>query len=254
VVYGAGTFVAIADATPNPITAIWSTDGMNWTASTSALSSVDGVWTALGFGTVGSTSYFVAIGGANNSTSYAAYSSDNGATWTAATTPLGPADWSGVAFGTVAGGSPMFVAIAGPAPGSGPSPAAYSTDGKNWVTTPMAMPANEDWASVAYGMIGSTGYFVAVSASGAAYSTDGKTWTASPCGLPAGVGGQAVTFGSVAGHGVFMVMSAGGPTAAYSEDGINWYSGTSPNEEWQSVAYGGGTFVTLTTDGVTASN
>ena len=177
VVYGAGTFVAIADATPNPITAIWSTDGMNWTASTSALSSVDGVWTALGFGTVGSTSYFVAIGGANNSTSYAAYSSDNGATWTKATTPLGPADWSGVAFGTVAGGSPMFVAIAGPAPGSGPSPAAYSTDGKNWVTTPMAMPANEDWASVAYGMIGSTGYFVAVSASGAAYSTDGKTWT-----------------------------------------------------------------------------
>jgi hypothetical protein len=142
-----GKFVAVSNYRNM---AAYSTDGINWTATTIPSAS----WRNVTYG----NGKFVAI---NYSTdSMAAYSTD-GINWTTATMPSS-SDWCGVTYG-----NGKFVVVSGNS-----NKAAYSTNGINW--TAATMP-NNFWVAAAYG----NGKFVAVGGNPnkAAYSTNGINWT-----------------------------------------------------------------------------
>lgn len=183
----------------------------------------------------------VGTSGSTGSTT-AAYSTDNGETWTSATLPS-EQSWSSVAHG-----DGVFVAVSGyslAGGGADSTAAAYSTDGgKTW--TASTLPSSTAWSSVAYG----NGVFVAVSSSGndAAYSTNGgQTWTAST--LPfAGSGSNFVCYGA----GTFVASAnnngnSDANIAAYSTDGgQTWTNSPYPGVDvigWGPVTYGDGIFM-----------
>ena len=144
VTYGDSKFVAVAGGESDSNKAAYSTDGINWIASTLP---------------------FVAIDGAYNSNK-AAYSTD-GINWIASTLPSS-AYWRSVTYG-----DGKFVAVV-----YGSNKAAYSTDGINW--SEIALPSSTYWYSITYG----DSKFVAVAggesdSNKAAYSTDGINWIAS---------------------------------------------------------------------------
>ena len=164
VTYGDGKFVAVAYASNK---SAYSTDGINWTASTLPSSAY---WASVTYG----DGKFVAVAYISNQ---AAYSTD-GINWTASTLPS-EARWRSVTYG-----DGKFVAVAQ----SSDKPA-YSTDGINW--TASTMPSSATWRSVTYG----DGKFVAVaySSSQAAYSSDGINWTETT--LPSSANWASVTYG-----------------------------------------------------------
>jgi len=142
VTYGNGYFVAIATGTT---AGAYSTNGTTWTATTMPSSSN---WYSTAYGLIGATNYYVAV--AYNTTA-GAYST-NGTSWTASTMPNN--NWQSVTYG-----NGKFVAVA-----YGTTAGAYSTNGTTWTAT--TMPSNTAWQSVTYGLVSTTGYFVAVSQSG----------------------------------------------------------------------------------------
>lgn len=158
----------------------------------------------------------------------AAYSIDDGNTWSVATLPS-TAGWDSVAYG-----EGRFVAVA-----RGANKAAYSINGGvTWVA--VTLPLSDVWYSVAYG----EGRFVAVAfnSNKAAYSTDGGvTWTAST--LPASISWISVTYG----NGRFIAVGYGENIAACSIDGgITWISITlTLTAKWRSIIYGGGKFAAV---------
>ena len=213
VTYGDGKFVAVADTSRK---AAYSTDGINWTASTLPYSR----WYSVTYG----NGKFVAVTYSSNAVAY----STDGITWTASTLPSS-ADWKSVTYG-----DGKFVAVA-----SDSSNAAYSTDGITW--TANTLPSSTYWNSVTYG----DGKFVAVSegssTNNAAYSTDGITWTSST--LPSSTTyWQSATYGD----GKFVAVARNSNAVAYSTDGINWTASTLPSSTDWRVTYGNGKFVAVT--------
>lgn len=111
---------------------------------------------------------------------------------------------------------------------------------KGWNNT--TLPVSAPWKGITYG----AGVFVAVSSgSGLMYSTDGINWT------HVGISGffNCVCYGA----GKFIAIS--GANIAVSTDGKNWSTQSSnltTNTTWQSVAYGNGVFVTVSSTGESA--
>jgi len=245
-------YVALPYSSSPGTDAIYSTDGITWTART--LPSAQ-TWTAITYG----SNLFVAT-----SQSTTAASSTDGLTWTLRTITASQY-WNSVAYG---GGK--YVAVSG-ADGSLSQNSAYSTNGITWTSANMPTDLNSNgnpWYSVTYG----NGKFVAVSgtynfiyfgpptftptptqqqSNFGAYSTDGITW--SSMSLPTSTDWRSLAFG----NGVFVAVPYdGSTTAASSTDGITWTTRTlSTADSYFTVAYGNGIFVaTANTNAVTSTN
>lgn len=123
----AGTTMWVAVATGK---AMYSTDGLNWSAGTGAAGAD---WSRIAAG----NGMFVAIAG-SGSGKRAMYSTD-GANWTASTT-VPTEEWSGVTYG-----NGKFVAVGK----TGAERIMYTLDGITWVGE--VAPAQQKWAAVEYG-------------------------------------------------------------------------------------------------------
>ena len=206
----------------------------------------------------------------NNSyaTQNQAWYSDNGSSWTVATTTSGGG--SGYGFQSVTFGDGRFVALLRNAPEAVFSDASRintnliktSTDGATWTTRALPNSFNSG-ISISYG----SGVFVATfengydSWNGSGYplnhsryvtSTDGISWTSRT--IPGAAGGYRPM--SVASNGTVHVMVVLGSdpvsgglgtavnTAYTSTDGVTWTARTLPSSaRWSRVAYGAGRFV-----------
>jgi hypothetical protein len=163
ITYGNGVFVAVALGTT--ATAI-SSDGTTWTNGVLPSSQQ---WTGVVYGNVVQPSpltgsgVWVAVSGGTTNSSVAAYSVNNGSTWTATTLPSS-AKWIDVTYG-----NGRFVAIA-----AGGTASAYSFDGNIWYAG--TLPSTQTWTGLSYGQ----GLFFAVATGTlvAATSQDGLNWTA----------------------------------------------------------------------------
>lgn len=156
----------------------------------------------------------------------AAYSGNNGTTWSSGTLPA-TALWTKIEYV-----NDRFMAFA-----TG-GQAAYSTSGTSWAS--MTMPSTAEWRDVAYG----NGTWVAVAAGGtkAAYSTNGTTWSAAT--LPEGADWNAVVYGKGKFVATAISDSSTGVAVAYSADGITWTATSIPQGSY-SLAYGNNRFVAL---------
>jgi len=161
IAYGNGTFVIVGDS--SSVTQ-YSTNGTAWSAGT--LPSTD-EWTAIAYGNIGGTNYFVAVSGSTANSTAAASSTDNGATFTARTLPTSTR-WSSVTFG-----NSRFVAVAGNS-GTTTTSAAYSTNGTTWSAATLPGAAAR-WTNVTYN--GSVFVTTAYNSNRSAVSEDGITWT-----------------------------------------------------------------------------
>ena len=142
------------------------------------------------------------------------YSVSNGLTWLSVNLP----SLSSGEYTTVTYGNGVFVAAA-----VGNQTLAYSTDNcSTWTSVDISSATHDDYRAVAYGKE----IFVAVdgSANAGIYSTDnGATWTETtidPSGDSTVYNWRHVEFG----NGRFVAVSEDNRPAAYSFDGINWYT------------------------------
>ena len=163
-----------------------------------------------------------------------AYSED-GINWTEDTFSEKNKLWSGVTFG-----NGIFIAVSEDS-GPRPSTIAYGiartnpgTGKRNIYWQLASNPVSTNWSSVTYG----DGKFVVVSKDGgySACSTDGISWEIGE--LPYAGSWISVAYG----NGVFVAVGNG--VMAYSEDGINWTSG-SQRWDFASVAFGNGMFAAV---------
>ena len=230
VAFAGGAFVAVLPATQ---TSARSIDGDNWAGGGNLPSAA--TWTSVAAGVVSSTTYFVAVASGGTA---AAYSTNAGVSWSAATLPTS-STWSSVAY---YGG--YFVAVA-----SGGTAAAYSTDGQTW--TAATLPASATWTDVAGGLIGSSTYFVAISSGGtaAAYSVDnGASWLATGA-LPASTTWTSLAYG----NSRFFAVASGGTIGAFSTNGNTWTASVLPTSaSWNSVTFGDDSFVAVASGSTSA--
>ena len=161
IAYGNGTFVIIGESSS---VAQYSSNGTTWSAGT--MPGTD-EWTAIAYGNISGTNYFVAVSGITGNSTAAASSTDGGATWTARTLPTSTR-WSSVTFG-----NGTFVAVAGNS-GTTTTSAAYSTDGTTWTSSTLPGAAAR-WTNVTWN--GSVFVATAYNSSRSAVSEDGITWT-----------------------------------------------------------------------------
>jgi hypothetical protein len=160
--YGAGRYVAIKG---DSAAINYSTNGTTWTNA--AISGGSSENSAIAYGNIGGTDYFVIVSGYATGSQTASYSTNAGSTWTSGTTLPSSDLWSDVAFG-----NGRFVAIAGGTAGTSTA-AAYSTNGTTW--TAATLPgAAANWNKVVYGGGAFTAF--AYNSNRTAYSTDGTTW------------------------------------------------------------------------------
>jgi hypothetical protein len=204
-----------------PNYAAYSTNGINWSASTLPSS---GTWVGVAYG----NGLFVAS--AQNS-AQGAYST-NGINWSASALPFS-GTWNFMTYG-----NGTFVVVA-----AGTNQAAFSTNGITW--TACTMPSSAQWQSVAYG----DGVFVAIAydSASAAYSTNGIAWTAAT--LPASTGWYALGYG----NGTFVTAAGGTTAAAYSTNGITWTATTLGLNNWAELAYGNGVFAAIAYESASAA-
>ena len=213
ITYGKGKFAATTGNSPK---LLYSTDGLNWTASPSTIENTNWEGIAYGAGT------FVTVTPDRGSAKQVMTSPD-GINWTARSTP-GDVGWVDVAFG-----DGKFVAVART---SGSSDTLkrimYSTDGITWTQANNPSGANFQFYSVTFGQ----GKFVAVghtsiSTYGVITSPDGVNWTNVPeSNIPQG---QWLSVGFGAEDNTFAVMGTGNNTVTnktmYSTNGTNWSVG-----------------------------
>ena len=223
IAYGGGAFVAVSN---NSTAACYSTDGgLTWTASVTPNATG---YNAIAYG----GGAFVAVAAGSTA---ACYSTDGGLTWTASTTP------SANGYNTIAYGGGAFVAVS-----NGYNTSTHSTNGGvSW--TAATLPNAGGYAAIAYGGTA----FVAVSgaSTAGAYSTNGGvSWTAVVTPFASGC------LNIASGGGTFVIIeNVVGLNAAYStNNGVAWTlgtaltqpsTGTSTFHQFQSIAYGNGTFV-----------
>ena len=240
VVFGNGIFVAIQKAN----TGYWysSSDGVTWSissgtipgpfidmaygnkqflalggpgATTKLIGTPDGfystintplpstsTWTCICYG----NGTFVALAGISTA---GAYSTNNGASWTASTLPS-TATWSSVAYG-----NGTFVAVSGAAKGLGTSnstSAATSPDGITW--TARTLPTSQAWSSVTFGngLFFAVGYTSGSTGTVAATSPDGITWTTRT--MPSSRAWGCVAVGGPTNNQFFVAMDSGSANAA----------------------------------------
>jgi len=162
------------------------------------------------------------------------YSVSDGLTWLSVDLPtLSTGTWQSVAYG-----NGTFVAIA-----NGEQKFAYSTNNcSTWTTVNVtAAPAN-DYRDIAYGKE----IFVAIDGSSnwAVVSTDnGETWIETEIDLSED--STANNWRTVKyGNGRFVAVSEDDRPAAYSFDGVTWYSSTTP-VSGTALEYGQGLFVVI---------
>ena len=227
VAYGNGVFVAVSTDGTNRV--MTSPDGVTWTAR----SAPNSQWMTVTYG----NGLFVAVAdwGSN-----LVMTSPDGINWTARSAAAS-SYWRSVTYG-----NGLFVAVAW----NGASQVMTSPDGINW--TARSVPEANGWKSVTYG----NGTFVAVSFNGTNQvmtSSDGITWTARS--EPGDGGWGEVKYG----NGTFVaVANSGTDRAMTSPDGITWTVRSAPEDQWQSLTYGNGNFVSAgyntamySTDGTT---
>lgn len=163
VCFGNNTFIAVANGSSN--TAV-SNYGTSW-VSGGVLPSSD-QWYCATYGNISNTPTFVVV--ANDSTTAAAYSTDNGANWSSSTLPA-TGNWRSVCFG-----NNRFIAI-----NYGGTDTAISINGTSW-SAGGNLPNSRNWTSITWGNPSNTsnGVFVAVaygSAVGAISTDNGSSWT-----------------------------------------------------------------------------
>lgn len=215
VCFGGDIFVAVADVgTANG--AMWSRDGVVWSAATTA---ANNLWTGIAYG----AGLFVAV--SRNGTGNRVMTSPNGATWTSRTSPADN-NWQSICYG-----NGIFVAVAN----SGTNRVMTSTDGITW--TLRAADAS-GWNAVCFG----DGKFVAVGPTASMVSTDGINWTVGDPPVSGASGWDSVTYG----NGVYVaVRQSGTNRVAYSYNGTTWTSVLVPAVTWMGVTFGGGVFVAV---------
>ena len=170
VAYGNGKFVAVGEVgTGNR--AMWSTNGINWTAAVTA--TPDKNWQSVCYG----NGQFVAVasGVGNVAGQGTVMTSPDGITWTNRTVSFGLSrTWRSITYG-----NGLYVAVA-----STPSATDVMTspDGITWTLRNSGPVTDELWYGVTYGVVNAQGLFVAVAIAGAVNrvmaSTDGINWTA----------------------------------------------------------------------------
>lgn len=220
VCYGNGKYVA----TRTGLTWAYSTDGHTWTDTTVPFGA-DSAFRPI----VYANGKFTSLSGS------VAYNSTDGITWTYKALPVG------AAFKALCYGNGMYVSFNW----NSMRNLLYSTDGENWTSTSISLPASVSSGScrcVCYGK----GRFVAVnSTSYCVYSTDGMNWSASMISDTI-----AHWVGVCYGNGIFVATALNTNKAAYSEDGISWTLFDLPTTgTWYSIGYGDGRFVTLSYSG-----
>lgn len=226
VAYGNGTYVIVGPTGVDLVRT--STDTATW-ANRSASSANS--WRSVCFG----NGRFVAISGSGTG-DRAMYSDDNGASWTAATTPTpsGDLSWRYVAYG---GG--VYVAVGDTGTGTRVMTSATGT-----AFTLRTSAADNSWRSVCWG----NGVWVKVAITGtgtrAAYSLDnGVTWAIADT-PPPDNDWRAVTWAN--GLFVAVAVTGTGNRVATSPNGRIWTSRTSAaDNNWTGLAYGNGTLVAV---------
>lgn len=220
VCYGNGKYVA----TRTGLTWAYSADGITWSDIT------------VPFGADSAFRPIVYANGKFTSLSDAVvYNSTDGITWTYKALPVG------AAFKPLCYGNGMYVSFNW----NSIRNLIYSTDGENWTSTSISLPASVSSGScrrVCYGK----GRFVAVnSTSYCIYSTDGMNWVASM------ISDTVAHWVDVCyGNGLFVATALNTNKAAYSEDGISWTLFDLPTTaNWNSIGYGNGRFVALSSSG-----
>jgi hypothetical protein len=241
IAFGNGVFVALAYDSLTPVETS-SDGGVTWTPDVTMTAQPPTTWNAVAFGVVNTVSTFVAVG-YNSGGQGAAWSTNNGSTWTdTAPFPLGipTQNWTSIAFG-----NNTFVAIAG-------STVTHSTDGNTWSPS-IIIPspfADRIGTSVTF----ANGIFIAVDGlDSVAKSTDGINWTVTtlPPSDKGTYGAMSVAYGS----GVFVTLPAGSRQTATSPDGITWsLGGQMPGpDNWSAIAFGAGKFVAIASGGTAAA-
>ena len=217
VTYGNGRFVAVSPEGTKR--AMSSTDGINWTLTSSSGTDLD-EWNSVTYG----NGMFVAV---QSSGGGRVMTSPDGINWTVRSAPQDYA--SGVTYG-----NGMFVAV-------GNEELMTSPDGINWTAR---TPQQGDWMAVTYG----NGLFVAVgnqyNANQLMTSPDGITWTARTV---AANFWSSITYG----NGLFVAVSRDGTNRVMTSlNGITWtpHAAAQANT-WFSVTYGNGRFVAVSNDG-----
>lgn len=176
VAYGNNMFMAVGVGTVGAT----SSAGTVW----SSITLPSGTWSGVAYGSIGA---WVII---SSNSDVAAYSTDQGSSWTTTTLPA-VAEWTSIAWG-----NGRFVAIA-----SGGTNAAYSFDGITWYSS--ALPVSSVWTDITYGQ----GLFFAVANSNiAATSQDGLDWTRRT--LSSNAAWSSVAFGNPGAQGVWSIIAS----------------------------------------------
>jgi len=179
---------------------VYSQNGTSW-QSGGALPAV-GTWTGLSYGAgEDSTMTWVVL---KEGSTDAAYSTDDGATWTSSTLPA-TATWSASLYA-----KDTYVAVA-----SGGTQAAYSADGVTWLST--TLPSSQNWKKIIFGR----NEFVAIGDGQAfAQSLDGITWNSKA--FPAFTDTNTKVKDIAYGNGRYLMIGDKGTQGFYSLDGTNW--------------------------------
>ena len=207
-----------------------STDLTSWSAITLSQSAN---WCAIASGTVGASTYAVAIATGGTATTY----STNGTSWINGGALSSSGTWTGLAY---SGG--VFMAVR-----SGSNAASRSTDGGiNW-SAGGVLSSSTTWTDVAGGSINGSNMFVAIASGGtlANYTIDnGTTWTASGA-LPASATWSSIAYGNYR----FVAVASGGTSSAYSTNGLTWTAGGAlpSSTTWSSIDFYNGLFVAVAT-------
>ena len=214
IAYGSGTFVAVAQTSPTLGTGKVATsqDGITWADVTPANTALQNLvqWSAVAFG----AGTFVAVA---LDQSKAAFSTDNGQTWTAVT--VGANWWTSVCYG-----NSLFVAVAK----TGTNRVMTSPDGITWSTPSLPTGAGSTgWKGVAYG----AGLFVAINDNNGGVQNNAKQFLTSPDGVTwtyreAGLGSRTywTTWSGIAfGNGKFVIVGNSYDSSfSQSADGLVW--------------------------------
>jgi hypothetical protein len=162
IVYGAGRYIAMAGDSGQ---VNYSTNGTTWTNATISGGSSEN--SAIAYGAIGGTDYFVIVSGYSTGSQVASYSTNGGVSWTSGNTLPSSDFWADVAFG-----NGRFVTVAG-GTGSTSTKAAYSTNGTSWTAATLPGSATR-WNKIVYGGGAFTAF--AYNSNRTAYSVDGITW------------------------------------------------------------------------------
>jgi len=243
IAFGANTFVAIRSTTTSGV--MTSSTGKSWTARTTPQiyqnATTTGYWKAICFG----DGKFVALATESNPTNVVAnvMTSTSGFTWTGALTHV--KQWTSVVYG-----NGMYVAVGY---SSNIQSVMTSYDGINWTLRDAFIG---QWESVAYG----NGRFVAV-ASGTYTEATGKRLMSSTDGINWEIttltGTNIVAWSSISfGNGSFVAVETstgglGSQVLILSEPSYmpsNGMVASSENVRWHMVAFGGDSWVALSSD------